>query len=106
MLAKEKLFDRLWEHIQNNNDFFSAKRYEKDLMPYFAEELRDFFFKNVREEMRRANCREHYRTAIRHLKEIEKYHESAETIQLIVDEWRAQHKRRSSMLDELKKAGL
>ena len=79
--------------------------YEKDLMPYFAEELRDFFFKNVREEMWRANCREHYRAAIRHLKEIEKYPDSAETIRQIADEWRTQHKRRSSMLDELKKAG-
>lgn len=106
LMAKEKLFDRLWKHIYQNNDYLSAKRYEKDLMPYFAEELRDFFFKNVREEMWRANCREHYRTAIRHLKEIEKYPDSAETIQRIADEWRTQHKRRSSMLDELKKAGL
>ena len=106
LMAKEKLFDRLWGHIQKNNDFLSAKRYEKDLMPFYAEELRDFFFKNVREEMWRANCREHYRTAIRHLKEIEKYPDSAETIRQIADEWRTQHKRRSSMLDELKKAGL
>lgn len=106
LMAKEKLFDRLWKHIHQKNDYLSAKRYEKDLTPYFAEELRDFFFKNVREEMWRANCREHYRTAIRHLKETEKYPDSAETIRRIADEWRTQHKRRSSMLDELKKAGL
>ena len=106
LLAKEKLFDRLWKHIQRNNDFTCAKRYEKDLLPHFAEELRDFFFRNVREEMWLANCREQYRTAIRHLKEIEKYPDSAETIRRIADEWRTQHKRRSSMLDELKKAGL
>ena len=105
LMAKEKLFDRLWGHIQKNNDFLSAKRYEKDLMPFYAEELRDFFFKNVREEMWRANCREHYKAAICHLKEISKYPESAETIRQIVEEWRVQHKRRSSMLDELKKAG-
>ena len=106
LLAKEKLFDRLWTCIRQNEDFWSAKQYEKDLIPFYAEEMRDFFFTYVQQEMRRANCREHYRAAIRHLKEIAKYPDSAETIQSITDDWRKQYKRRSSMLDELKKAEL
>lgn len=106
LMAEEKMYGRLWRYIRESNDFISAKRYDKILFPHFPEEMRDFFFACVQQEMQRANCREHYRTAIRHLKEIEKYPDSVEPIRRIAEEWRTEYKRRSSMLDELKKAGL
>lgn len=54
-------------------------------------------------EIVRTTCR--YRKSIRYLKKIVGYPDAKRLAQEIADEWRKEYKRRSALLDELKKAG-
>lgn len=75
------------------------------LKPYFAEEIRDVFLAYLRKEMKQAGNRETYVRLIQRLKKMMDYPDGEAMARTLADEWRITYKRKSALMEELKKAG-
>ena len=105
LLESEELYDRLLESIQKTGSITALDQFTDTLLPYYPDEILAMNLEYLRKEMRRANNRKQYYTLIQRLKTLRKYPCGKPEAKKLADEWRTAYPRRSSMLDELKKAG-
>lgn len=105
LLKTEGLYRRLWEKVHESKSIYVLDRYEDVLKKHFPEEIRDTYINYVKNAMDRASARNLYRDLTEYLKKIKRYPDGARLAQAIADEWKREYKRRSAMVDELKKAG-
>ena len=106
MLVNEKLYRRLMDELLAEGDVHWFERYENVLKTHFPEETRDIFFRYVRRRMDGASTRNEYAELAKRLRKLCEYQGGEEMVSELVLEWRVKYKRRSAMLDELKRAGL
>ena len=105
LLESEELYDRLLENIQKTGSITALDQFTDTLPPYYPDKILAMNLEFLRKEMQRANNRKHYYTLIQRLKTLRKYPCGKPEAKKLADEWSAAYPRRSSMLDELKKAG-
>ena len=105
LMASEEMYRELLNELETDRDLEGLQQYEAVLKPYFPEEIRDVFFAYLRLEMEHAMSRETYAGLIARLKKMKTYPEGEAMANSLADEWRVIYKRRSAMLDELKRAG-
>lgn len=104
-LEKEKMYDRLLEEILKEQYIGYLDRYEKVLKKRFPVQVRDRYIAYVKQAADRASYRNAYRDVMTYLKKIKKYPDGMEITKEIASEWRIEYRRRTAMMDELKKAG-
>ena len=75
------------------------------LKPYFEEEIRDVFFAYLRARIEHSTGRGAYEELIKRLKKMKSYIDGETMARELAEEWKLVYKRRSALLDELKKAG-
>ena len=105
MLVNEKLYRRLMDELLAEGYIYWFERYENILKTHFSEETRDIFFRYVRRRMDGASTRNEYAEIAKRLRKLCNYPGGEEMAKETVFEWRVKYKRRSAMLDELKRAG-
>ena len=105
MLVNEKLYRRLMDELLAEGYIHWFERYENILKAHFPEETRDVFFGYVRRRMDGASTRNEYAELAKRLVKLCDYPGGEEMVSELVLEWRVKYKRRSAMLDELKRAG-
>ena len=105
LLESEELYDRLLENIRKTGSITALDRFTVTLLPYYPDEILALNLEYLRKEMQRANNRKQYYSLIQRLKTLRKYPCGKPEAKKLADEWRTAYPRRSSMLDELKKAG-
>ena len=105
ILAEEGMYRELLNELETEPFLMGLQQYESLLKPYFAEEIRDVFFAYLRESMKQANNREAYVRIIQRLKKMKTYPDGKAMAQALANEWRITYKRKSALMEELKRAG-
>ncbi len=104
-LVEEKLFERLLQEIQKNQSVHVLDQYEKVLKKHLPNEVRDMYVQYVKKESTRTSDRKVYKYLMSYLKKITKYPDGKKIARDIADCWKQEYKRRTAMMDELRKAG-
>ena len=105
LMAEEGMYRELLSELETEAGLFGLKKYEKILKPHFPEEIRDVFFAYLDQEMYRAGHRSAYESLAKRLKHMKTYPNGKEMAEQMANEWKRLYKRRSAMIEELKKAG-
>lgn len=105
LMAEEGMYRELLDELETDPYLSGLQRYEMLLKPYFEEEIRDVFCAYLRARMETATGRGSYEELIKRLKKMKMYADGEEMAQKLAEEWKQNYKRRSALLDELKKAG-
>ena len=105
LLEREGMYEQLMERIVVHSDVFALEQYESVLKKDFAKRCVNVYVTYLHQAMRRASNRKAYWSVIQTLKKLCKYPDGKEVAQELADSWKQEFPRRSSMLDELRKAG-
>ena len=105
LLESEELYDRLMESVRKSGSIFVLDQFTGTLLPYYPDELLTLNLDFLRREMKSADNRKRYYTLIQRLKTLKQYPCGKLEAKKLADEWRTAYPRRTSMFDELKKAG-
>ena len=105
LLEREGMYEQMMERIEAHSDIYSLERYEPLLKKAFPKRCMDIYTTHLRHTMRRASNRKAYWSVIQTLKKLRKYPDGEAVSQELADNWKQEYPRRSSMLDELRKAG-
>lgn len=105
LLAEEGMYRELLSELETEPFLMGLQQYESLLKPYFGEEIRDVFFAYLRKEMKQAGNRETYVRLIQRLKKMMDYPDGEAMARTLADEWRITYKRKSALMEELKKEG-
>lgn len=106
LMMDEGMHRELLDELETDPHLIGLQRYEDELYPYFTEEIRDVFFSYLRRRMESAWNREEYANLIQRLKKMKDYPDGDVMSDELVKEWQTTYKRRSALMDELKKASL
>ena len=108
LLNEEGQYQRLFDEITSNkfHRISWLDKYEDILKKYFPEEICDIYIEHIIKSAESTGDRRHYRMLIDYLMKIFNYPFGKEKAEEILLNWKAKYKRRPSMMDELKKAGL
>ena len=105
LLANEGMYRELLSELETEAFLTGLQQYESLLKPHFAEEMRDVFFAYLRESIKYAGTREAYVSIVRRLKKMMDYPDGEAMARALAAEWRITYKRKSALMDELKRAG-
>lgn len=105
LMAREGYYRELLNELLTEPMLLGLQQYEDVLKPHFPVEIRDVFFAYVRVRMAHASMRSEYETISRRLRKLCSYPDGEQMARALVEEWRSTYRRRTAMLDELKKAG-
>ena len=105
IFAEEGMYRELLNELETEPFLMGLQQYESLLKPYFAEEIRDVFFAYLRKSMEQAGNREAYATLIQRLKKMKDYPDGKDMARELAQEWRIRYKRKSALMEELKRAG-
>lgn len=104
-LQQEGLYEQLMEQIEVHTDIYALERYENLLKKEFPQRCILIYEAYLYQAMSQASNRKAYWSVIQTLKKLRKYPEGKTAAQAIAEQWKQRYPRRTSMLDELKKAG-
>lgn len=104
-MREEKLYDRLMKEIVRTGSISTLERYEKDLRSGYSCEIRDMYAGYVRNAVENTSNRKQYRYLVTDLRKIRRYDGGKELAASIAASWKQEYKRRSALMDELRKAG-
>ena len=102
LYCEEKLYDRLWELLKDNN-LNMILGYEDLLLPKYASEILAKYRYSLNRAATRASGRSTYQDWVRLLKRMEKIDGGKEMAQQIANEWRVKYRNRRAMMEELSK---
>jgi len=95
----------MMERIETHTDIHSLEQYESLLKNEFPKRCVAVYQTYLHRAMDQASNRKAYWSVIHTLKKMKKYPDGKPVAQGIADLWKQKYPRRTSMLDELKKAG-
>ena len=104
LLECEGMYEQLMERIEAHSDTYALERYESVLKKEFSKRCMNVYATHLHQAMRRASNRKAYWSVIQTLKKLRKYPDGKAAAQKLADSWKQEYPRRSSMLDELRKA--
>ena len=105
LLDQEQMYEELMQTIEKNTDIYALERYERFLEKSYGQRCLNVYVTHLQDAMGRAYNRKAYWSVIQTLKKVWKYPDGKAAAQKLADCWRAKYPRRTSMLDELRKAG-
>lgn len=105
LLESEGLWARLLAEIRKTGNCFIMDSFEEPLKQRFPQEVLDFYLDYLRARMLEVSNRKAYYALILYLKKAAHYPNGGPAAQALANEWRKTFPRRSSLLDELNKAG-
>lgn len=105
LLEREEMYEQMMERVESHTDIYCLERYESILKKEFPLRCRNVYVAHLQQAMSRASNRKAYWSVIQTLKKLRKYPDGTAVARELADSWKQRHPRRSSMLDELKKAG-
>ena len=105
LLEQEQMYEELMQTIEKNTDIHALERYERLLKKSYGQRCLNVYVTHLQDAMGRANNRKAYWSVIQTLKKVRKYPDGKVVAKGLADCWRAKYPRRTSMLDELSKAG-
>ena len=106
LMIEEDMHRELLDELETDPHLIGLQQYEDALKPYFTEEIRDVFFSYLRRKMESATSREEYTRLVQRLKKMKDYPDGGVMSDELLLEWKITYKRRSALMDEIKKAGL
>ena len=104
-MKEEKMYDRLMQELAKRGDIYATDRYERFLQSKYPEELVGVYRDYLIRQAQTSHSRETYRQMMVYLKKISDYPQGVETANQLALQWQQTYKRRSAMMDELRKAG-
>ena len=105
LMAQEGMYRVLLNELEGEIDLQGLQKYEELLKPHFPEEIRDVFFAYLRRAMDSACHRSVYEQLVARLKRMKTYPGGKEMADQLAAEWRWVYKRRSALMDEMRRAG-
>lgn len=105
LLEQEGMYAEMMERIEETEEFHALEQYEDTLKQIYPQRCMQVYGKHLCEAMARAGNRKAYWSVIQTLRKLLKYPDGKAAAQAIAGQWKLAYPRRSSMLDELKKAG-
>lgn len=104
-LYQEGLYEQLMVRIEAHTDIHALERYETLLKKEYPQRSVAVYEAYLHQAMDRASNRKAYWSVIQTLKKLKKYPDGKLKAQKLAEQWKQRYPRRTSMLDELKKAG-
>lgn len=105
LMRQEKLYDSLMKEILKTGSITTLERFEKDLRSEYQHEIRDMYADYVRATVKNTYNRKQYRYLVTDLRKIRRYEGGKELAESIAASWKQEYKRRTALMDELRKAG-
>lgn len=105
LLYQEGMYEQLMAQIEARADIHALERYESMVKKNFPQRGTALYEAYLYQAMRHASDRKAYRSVIQILKKLKKYPDGKAAAQTIAQSWKETYPRRTSMLDELTKAG-
>lgn len=105
LLEQEQMYEALMQTIEKNTDIYALERYERLLKKSYGQRCLNVYVTYLQDAMGRAYNRKAYWSVIQTLKKVREYSDGKVAAKGLADCWRAKYPRRTSMLDELNKAG-
>lgn len=105
LLEQEQMYEALMQTIEKNTDIYALERYERLLKKSYGQRCLNVYVTHLQDAMGRAYNRKAYWSVIQTLKKVRKYPDGKVAAKGLADCWREKYPRRTSMLDELSKAG-
>lgn len=105
LLEQEQMYEELMQRIEKNTDIHALERYERLLKKSYGQRCLNVYVTHLQDAMGRAYNRKAYWSVIQTLKKVRKYPDGKMVAKGLADCWREKYPRRTSMLDELSKAG-
>ena len=105
LLYQEGLYAQMMERIEAHTDIRNLEQYESFLKKEFPQRCIAVYRTYLYQAMDRASNRKAYWSVIQILKKLKKYPDGKAAAQAIAEQWKQAYPRRTSMLDELRKAG-
>lgn len=105
LLSKEGLYGQLMDMIEARGYIHTLQQYEDLLKKEFPQRCMHIYENHLHRAMNQASNRKAYWSVIQTLKKLKKYPDGKAAAQTIADQWKQKYPRRTSLLDELKKAG-
>lgn len=105
LLEQEQMYEELMQRIEKNTDIHALERYERLLKKSYGQHCLNVYVTHLQDAMGRAYNRKAYWSVIQTLKKVRKYPDGKMVAKGLADCWREKYPRRTSMLDELSKAG-
>lgn len=105
LLEQEQMYEALMQTIEKNTDIYALERYERLLKKSYGQRCLNVYVTHLQDAMGRAYNRKAYWSVIQTLKKVRKYPDGKVATKGLADCWREKYPRRTSMLDELSKAG-
>lgn len=104
-LEQEQMYEELMRRIEKDTDVRALERYERLLKKSYGQRCLNVYVTHLQDAMGRACNRKAYWSVIQTLKKVRKYPDGEAVAKGLADCWRVRYPRRTSMLDELRKAG-
>ncbi len=104
-LEFEELYERLLETIVESGSIYTLDQYEKILKKKFPDIIRDTYVNYIRKQAERVCYRKAYKGLMTYMKKLVKYPGGKGLADQIAKEWKVIYRRRTAMMDELRKAG-
>lgn len=105
LMESEGMYEQMLACLRKENTIYNLDRYEKVLKKKFSDQVRDIYVAYIQKASERSGGRDHYRGLINYLKKIQKYPGGKEKAAEIAKNWRNVYRRRTAMMDEMRKAG-
>ena len=105
LMKEEKMYDRLMQELVKRGDIYAVDMYESILQSKYPEELVGVYRDYLIREAQNTHSRETYRQMMVYLRKISNYPQGVEIANQLALQWQQTYKRRSAMMDELRKAG-
>lgn len=105
LLSKEGLYGQLMDMMETHGYIHTLQLYEDLLKKEFPQRCMHIYKNHLHQAMNQASNRKAYWSVIQTLKKLKKYPDGKAAAQTIADQWKQKYPRRTSLLDELKKAG-
>lgn len=105
LLYQEGLYEQMMDIIEAHTDIHTLERYETLLKKEYPQRCIAVYEAHLHQAMKRASNRKAYWSVIQTLKKLKKYPEGKVCAQAIAEQWKQIYPRRTSMMDELNKAG-
>ena len=103
LYKEEKLYDALLQLVLQKPGLYLLQRYERELSKQYAKELLGKYTTELQKMAQMASDRNRYRELVRELRRMQNIPGGEQAVAALVQEWRAQYKRRTAMMDELKR---
>ena len=105
LMHREGMYEQMMAQIERHTDMYALEQYESKLKGAFPQRCMNVYIRHLEQAMDRVTNRKAYWSVIQTLKKLRKYPDGQSAAQEIAAYWKRKYPRRTSLLDELKKAG-